>query len=130
MIDWEAVEATIEEEGVLEKEQEAWYRDLEGSTTYDKLIQFKDAHIKDIKVGGRSKRWWDEELIAQLGEVRRARRGGMGLGARGIENNWTCLKTWKRKSAQMKRMIKDKKEKCWRRFCDEHGEPDPWEIVK
>ena len=30
----------------------------------------------------------------------------------------------------MKWMVKEKKEKCWRRFCEEHGERDPWEIVK
>ena len=58
------------------------------------------------------------------------RRGGVGPGARGSEDNQTCLETWKRKSVQMKWMIKDKKEKCWRQFCEERAERDPWEIVK
>ena len=125
VIDWEAVEATLQEEGVPEEEKGAWYRDLEGATAYEKLVQFKDNHLKDIRIGGRSKWWWDEELKAQLGEVRRVRRGGVRPGARGNEDNQTRLETWKRKSAQMKQMIKDKKEKCWRRFCEEHGERDP-----
>ena len=54
----------------------------------------------------------------------------MGPGPRGNEDNRTRLETWKRKSAQMKQIMKDKKEKCWRQFCEEHGERDPWEIVK
>ena len=40
------------------------------------------------------------------------------------------MESWKKKAAQMKWIVKEKKEKCWRRFCEEHAERDPWEIVK
>ena len=30
----------------------------------------------------------------------------------------------------MKHMISEKKQKCWQRFCEEHGHRDPWEVVR
>src|SRR6266576_4187650 len=29
----------------------------------------------------------------------------------------------------MKCMVKEKKDKCWRRFCEESGEKDLWEVI-
>ena len=31
--------------------------------------------------------------------------------------------------AKMKALIKRKKEACWRKFCEESGDKNPWEIV-
>jgi len=30
----------------------------------------------------------------------------------------------------MKPLVREKKKECWQKFCEEHGEKDPWEIVK
>ena len=26
--------------------------------------------------------------------------------------------------------MREKKKECWKRFCEENGEKDPWEVVK
>ena len=30
----------------------------------------------------------------------------------------------------MKRLVKEKKDRCWRDFCEESGLRDPWEVVR
>ena len=89
VVDWEKVEATVGENKEEEKggNKEQWYKELEGNTAYERLIDFRKRHLKQIDIGGRSKRWWDEELTDLSSVVRRARRGGVGSGARGNHSN-------------------------------------------
>jgi len=56
VVDWEKVEHTLAEEGMSEEERGGWYKRLEGDTAYDKLINFRNNHLKGIRIGGRSKR--------------------------------------------------------------------------
>ena len=37
---------------------------------------------------------------------------------------------WKVEAAKMKALVKRKKEECWRKFCEESGEKNPWEVVR
>ena len=67
-VDWLKVQL------VVEGEREDWYEGLEGETAYKKLVDFRRAHLKRIKICGRSKRWWDSELSSQVKVVRRVRR--------------------------------------------------------
>ena len=32
--------------------------------------------------------------------------------------------------AKMKRMVKEKKDRCWRAFCKDSGLQLPWEVVR
>ena len=40
------------------------------------------------------------------------------------------FRRWKGIAEKMKRMVAEKKEKCWRTLYEEHGHKDPWEIVR
>ena len=60
------------------EEEEKWYRVLEGSSLYKKLISLKSLYDKRIKVSEHSKRLWDEELSDQLKKTRRIRKGKEG----------------------------------------------------
>src|SRR4029077_18306037 len=124
VVDWEAVERT------LEKEEDEWYPLLEGGTAYEKLVSFRKHHLKIAVHCSRSKRWWDEELTEQLRKVRKERRGGVGERAQSDEVVMERVRKWKGEAARMRYLVKEKKEKCWRRFCEESGEKDPWEVVR
>ena len=50
-VDWDAVAVTVTDEG------EVWYGDLVGDSTYERLVDFRRRHLKEIRVCGRSKRW-------------------------------------------------------------------------
>ena len=130
VVDWDGVDVTL---GVGKKEGEKdlrWYYELKGDSEYDKLLEFQADHLKKIRLTAKSKRWWDEELSAQLRRLRNARRGGKthkdGISYKVGEK----FRRWKGIAEKMKRMVAEKKEKCWRTFCEEHGHKDPWEIVR
>ena len=65
-----------------------------------------------------------------MAKVQRARRGGVGAGEREDGDALPRITKWRQEAARMKLMIRTKKEECWRRFCEEHGEANPWEIVR
>ena len=68
VVDWDRLATTLADD------DEGWYRDLEGETSYDKLLDLRRKHLKLLKVCGRSKRWWNGEIAAQLVVVRNHRR--------------------------------------------------------
>ena len=74
----------------------------------------------------RSKRWWDDELSGQLKKTRRMRRG---KGEEGL-NQEDKVRRWKVEKEKMRTMVREKKKDCWKKFCEENGEKDPWEVVK
>ena len=77
-VDWVSVLLTVADE------REAWYGELVGGTVYEKLIGFRNRHLKRIRICGRSKRWWDLELTEQVGRVRRERRRVSSVGQRNV----------------------------------------------
>ena len=105
-VDWMKVQVTVEGEG------EDWYEGSVGVSAYEKLVDFRRRHLKRIKICGRSKRWWDSELSAQVKVVRRERRGWRRVGHRNVLRS---------EIATMKKMVKEKKDKCWRGFCEDSG---------
>ena len=50
-VDWAKVQLTVADE------REAWYGELVRNTAYDKLVNFKSRHLKEIRICERSKRW-------------------------------------------------------------------------
>ena len=55
-IDWPMVACTLLDAG------EGWYDGLVGESAYEKLIDFRMKHVKRLRIGGRSKRWWTPDL--------------------------------------------------------------------
>ena len=102
----------------LADEVEWWYGDLLGETAYDKLMDLRRKHIKLLKVCGRSKRWWNGEIVAQLAVVRDHRRRNERNGE------------WVKERYRLWNLILDGKRKCWEDFCTESGEKSPWEVVR
>ena len=125
-IDWKAIEKTLQKDKKPEERDEKWYDTLRGTTAYDKLLQFKERHMKEVRVSSQSKRWWDEELTTQLKATRKARRGGK----KRKQSQQEHFRNWRAASLKLKHMIGQKKQKCWQKFCEEHGHRDPWEIVR
>ena len=113
-VDWAKVQLTVTDE------REAWYGELVEDTAYHKLIDFRSRHLKKIRVCGRSKRWCDTEITAQMRNVRREGRRVNGVGYCNVLRS---------EISRMKRMVKDKKDKWWRSFCEDSGLQSPWEVV-
>ena len=67
-IDWQGLEA------LLGTQDEKWYHGLDGDYAYWKLRDLRNRYLKSITIGHRSKRWWDEDLTAQVKSVWTARR--------------------------------------------------------
>ena len=40
------------------------------------------------------------------------------------------MRRWKAEKEKMRAMVREEKKKCWKRFCKENGEKDPWNMVK
>ena len=78
----------------------------------------------------RSKRWWDKDLTKQLKKVRRVRRGGKSKNVVGQGGREERLRRWKKAAEKLKRLVREKKEQCWRTFYEEHGCKDTWEVVR
>ena len=77
--------------------------------------------MKRIRICGRSKRWWDEELTPQVKRIRRERRKVSWVGHRNV---------LRAEISRMKAMVKEKKDRCWRAFCEDSGLQSPWEVVR
>ena len=101
-VDWDAVALTVADE------DEKWYGDLVGDSTYERLVDFRRCHFKRIRICGRRKRWWDSDLSDQVQAVRRARRRWVSYGNRNV---------FRAEVSKMKRMVKEKKDRCWRTSC-------------
>ena len=86
--------------------------------------------MKTLTVVARSKRWWDDDLTKQLKKVRRVRRGGRKKNGGKEVDRGKKLRRWRKVAEKMKKLVEEKREKCWRTFCEEHGQRDPWEIVR
>ena len=114
-MDWVKVQVTVE------GEEEGWYGMLTGESAYEKMVDFRRLHLKRIRICGRSKRWWDSDLSAQVTVVRRERRVWQRVGHRNVLHA---------EITKMKRMAKEKKNKCWRAFCEDSGLQSPWEVVR
>ena len=127
-IDWKKLDKIVEDqkEKDLDEEEERWYRELEGSSPYEKLKTLETLCDKQIRVYKRLKRWWNDELSDQLKKTRRMRKGkeveGLNQGER--------ARRWKAEKEKIKAMVREKKKECWKKFCKENGEKDPWEVVK
>ena len=102
----------------LADEDERWYGDLMGDTAYDKLLDLRRKHLKLLRVCGKSKRWWNGEITAQLAVVRDHRRR---YGRNG---------EWVKEKYRLRNLIQDGKRKCWEDFCTESGERSLWEVVR
>ena len=100
----------------MDGEGEDWYQGLAGETAYEKLVDFRRLHLKRIRICDRSKRWWDSELSAHVRVVRRERRGWGRVGHRNV---------LRAEITKMKRMVMEKKDKCWRAFCEDSGLQSP-----
>ena len=117
----------VREEWEVE-EQKAWMNSLNGDTAYDKLVALRERYLKTCRIGDRSKKWWNEEIDSQLKMVREAARGGKG--ARAKEHDGARWKRWRNERRKLERMIKESKMETWRKFLEENGEKDPWDVVR
>ena len=100
-VDWGKVQYTVADEG------EAWYGELIRDTAYDRLVDFRSRHLKKIRICGKSKRWRDAELTEQVRRVHQERRRMNSMGRRNVLSS---------EISRMKRMVKEKKDRCWRAF--------------
>ena len=98
VVDWNRLAATLTDE------DERWYNDLVGETAYDKFLDLRRKHLKLLKVCGRSKRWWNWEISAQLAVVRDHRRR---YGRNG---------EWVKERYSLRNLVQDGKRKCGEDF--------------
>ena len=112
VVDWDRLVATLAEE------DEKWYGGLSGETAYDKLLNLRRKDLKVLRICGRSKRWWNGEIAAQLAVVHDHRR----------RHGWND--EWVRERYRLRNLIREGKRKCWEDFCTESGEKSPWEVVR
>ena len=90
-------------------------------------MSLKNKYTKEVRIGGRSKKWWTLELGKQLKVVRECARGGKGKEAREHDNlQW---KRWKNERRKLSNMIKKSKEEMWKKFLEENGSRNPWDIM-
>ena len=111
-----------------EKEQQQWYKNLPEAAPYDQLLDLTLKFQRNLRISGKSKKWWDPDLKEQLKKIRQSARGGQGMQAR--THNPQRWKKWKQEKSKMKRMIREKKRACWQRSLKEHGIKDPWGVVR
>ena len=115
VVDWAAVALTVADE------EEGWYEGLIRGSVYEKLVDFRRRHLKRIRICSRSKHWWDSDLSEQVRAVRWARRRWVFCGNRNV---------FRAEVSRMKRLVREKKNRCWRTFCKESGLQSPWEVVR
>ena len=65
-------------------------------------------------------------MTTQLKTTRRVRRGGK----KRKQDQQERFRNWRAASLKLKHIIGEKKQKCWQKFCEEHGHGDPREIVR
>ena len=109
------------------KEQHKWYQNLPEAALYHQLLDLRLKFQRNLRIGGKSKKWWDPELEKQLKKVHQSARGGQRIQAR-TYNPQRWIK-WKEEKEKMKRIIREKKRACWQRYLKSHGSKDPWEVV-
>ena len=114
-VDWGRVQLTVADEG------EAWYGELFWDTACDRLVDFQSRHLRKLRVCGKSTRWWDAELTEQVRKERQERRRVISVGH---------CNGFRLEISRMKRMVKEKKDRCWRAFCEDTGLQSPWEVVR
>ena len=80
VVDWDRLAVTLADK------DEGWYGGLVGVTAYDKLPDLRRKHLKLLRVCGRSKRWWNGEIAAQLHQQKNLapQRTRCALGALGV----------------------------------------------
>ena len=110
VVDWGAVAFTVAYEG------DVWYGELAGNTAYERLVDFRRHHLKQIRICSRSKRWWDSDLSDQVKAVQRARRWWALSGNRNV---------FYTEVSKMKCLVKENKDRCCRTFCEESGLQSP-----
>lgn len=88
---------------------------------YEKLIDFRNRHLKRIRICGRSQRWWDGELAVQVRKVHRERSRVSKVGHRNVLLSENSL---------MKRSVREKQDKCWKAFGGDSGLHSPCEVVR
>ena len=98
-----------------------------GETAYHKLLAWSQQFVTTQVISGRSKKWWDEEVAKQVKVVRHEGQKGHN---RSNASNYKRVMRWKLEAAKLKKLIKKKKKECWKRFMEEYGEEDPWQIVE
>ena len=130
VVDCDRVDETVRKGKKKEEGNEDWYWELNGETAYDKLLEFRQNHLKTIKIVARSKRWWNEDVTKQLTKVRRVSREGQGQTIGGQGGREKRLRRWRKAAEKPKRLVGEKQEKCWTTFCEKHGHKDPCEIVR
>ena len=102
-------------------EREAWYGELIEVTACDKLVDLRNRYLKKMRICGRSKRWSDADHTEQVRRVCRERRRVSSVGH---SNGLRSEISW------MKRMVREKKDACWRAFCGDSYLQSPWEVVR
>ena len=61
----------LESIGKLEEtEQQQWYKNLPKATPYDQLLDLTLKFQRNLRISGKSKKWWDPDLKKQLKNVR------------------------------------------------------------
>ena len=115
VVDWLKVQLTVADA------HEGWYECLDGDSAYKRLVDFWRRYLTKIRICGRSKRWWDADLTGQVKAVRHARRTWCRLGHHNV---------LRAEIAKMKRMVREKKDRCWRAFCEDSGLQSPSEVVR
>ena len=122
-VDWRKLNKIVEDlkEKDSDEEDEKWYKELEGSSPYEKLKTLRTFCDKRMKVCEQSKRWWNNELSDPLKKTRRTRKEKEGEGI----NQEGRVKRWKVEKEKMRTMVREKKKECWKKFCKENGEKDP-----
>ena len=114
-VDWLKVQVTVADE------HEGWYECLDGDSAYERLLDFRRRHLKKIRICGRSKRSRDTDLTGQVTAVRGTRRNWCRLGHRNV---------LRADITKMKSMVREKKDRCWRAFCEDFGLQLPYEVVR
>jgi len=108
------------------EEQQKWMNKIPGDTPYEKTKTLQGRYNNILKITDRSKLWWGKDLAAQLKITRDSRKekltDNLAQEAR--------VRRWKEEQAKVRALIKEKKTKCWQKFCKDNGTKDPWEITK
>ena len=78
-------------------------------TAYDKLLCLRRKHLKLLRVCGKSKRWWNGEIAAQLTVIRDNR---MRYGRN---------REWVREWYRLRNLIRDRSGRVGRTFAQNRG---------
>jgi len=99
---------------------------IPGRTPYEKLKHLRERYNKCLKITECSKLWWDNELTKQWKVTRKSRKEKVTE----VTTREERYEGWKKEQKKIRRLVKEKKMKCWQKFCKENEEKNPWEITK